>query len=95
MSAINNYKQLKEASTERIVQLFNQTAAVDTIQTLGFLRNELALREAEELNCKVLSLTEDMQKKTEAIHDMTKTIKVLTGINVAAVVIQIIVAICK
>lgn len=95
MANIDSYEKLKKAPTQEIIQLFGEAAKQNSIKTLEFLRNELALREAEELNGKVLLLTEDMQKKTEAIHDMTKTIKILTAVNMLAVIAQIIVALCK
>lgn len=92
MANIESYKQLKEAPTERIVQLFDQTAKKVSIQTLEFLRNELALRETEAINRKALALTEDMQKKTKWLFGLTIAISVLTLINVVAVIIQLYVS---
>ncbi len=79
----NSYAKLRELTTERLVQLYDETAKT-TVLGLDFLRQELARREAAE-QTKAISLM------TKQMRDLTVVITVLTVINVMLAAIPFII----
>lgn len=74
MPHATTYAKLRELSTADLIRLYD-TTAVNTEVGLGFLREEIALREAEVQGARIVGMTKHMR-------DLTIVIAVLTVVNV-------------
>ena len=73
----HSYRELRELTTDELVREYDRVAG-STLLGLSFIREELARREFEEQNQRMLKMTHQMRV-------MTLVITVLTVLNVALV----------
>jgi hypothetical protein len=78
---METYKDLHKLTKEELEAKYDQVAK-NTTAGLSFYREELARREAEEQNQRMLKMTQQMKNLTIAIT-------ILTVINVVVIFIQI------
>lgn len=77
----DSYEQLRKKSKEVLVREHDDKAQ-STQLGLGFYREEIARREAEEQSQIILNFTKQMRDMTIAITAMTGLVLVLTVINI-------------
>ncbi|MGK9282002.1 hypothetical protein [Sinorhizobium meliloti] len=77
----DSYEQLRKKSKEVLVREHDDKAQ-STQLGLGFYREEIARREAEEQSQIILNFTKQMRDMTIAITVMTGLVLVLTIINI-------------
>jgi len=78
-----SYAELRKLSRADLEARYD-AAAENTVVGLGFLREEIARRELEDQNAKML-------KWTQEIRNLTRVITVLTVFNVLLVVVTLLV----
>lgn len=75
------FEELQAMTKEQLIALYNRKSP--SVQTgLGFVRDEIARREADELNGRMLALTKQMRDMTTAISVLTVANVVATGVSV-------------
>lgn len=87
------YKELKKLSVEKLIELYDTKSKLS--KGIGFIREEIALREAEQRDLLLIKTSEGMLRLSQDIRDMTVTIRTLTWILCICSAVSVLLALFK